>query len=55
MEDDLIVQTEYGLVRGTKSLSVLETRYISFFGIPYASPPIGDLRFKVSFSIQVYT
>lgn len=44
----VIAETEYGRVRGVVTTSALDTEYISFFGIPYATPPIGELRFKVS-------
>lgn len=43
----VIAKTEYGKVRGVKATSAVDTEYISFFGIPYAAPPIGELRFKV--------
>lgn len=39
--------TEYGLVKGIKKTSVLDCVYNAFLGIPYAKPPVGDLRFKV--------
>ena len=48
MEPDSIINTEYGFVRGIKSVSALGNPCISFFGIPYAAPPVGNLRFKVS-------
>ncbi|KAJ6642145.1 Esterase B1 [Pseudolycoriella hygida] len=41
-----IAETEYGQVRGVKTASALEYEYISFYGIPYGTPPIGNLRFK---------
>ena len=47
MSDDLIVATQYGKVRGIKKLSALNTEYNAFFGIRYATPPVGELRFKV--------
>ena len=38
-QDDLVVQTRYGKVRG------LANRYSkNFYGIPYALPPVGRLR-----------
>lgn len=43
------VSTEYGMVRGRLETSYLNQKpYYSFKGIPYAKPPIGELRFKVS-------
>lgn len=48
MPDFVIVETEYGKVRGVKKTSVLNTVYNAFNGIKYATPPVGELRFKVS-------
>lgn len=48
MSEFVIADTEYGKVKGVKKTSVLNTVYNAFFGIKYATPPIGDLRFKVS-------
>lgn len=42
-----IVTVEQGKLRGSVVKSVLGTSYIAFKGIPFAAPPIGDLRFKV--------
>ncbi|XP_058461094.1 esterase B1-like [Malaya genurostris] len=44
--DSLVVDTKYGPVKGTKKVSLLGQEYVSFQGIPYARPPIGELRFK---------
>lgn len=46
-EETLIVETNYGPVRGQKRTSVLGEQFFSFRGIPYAKPPVGELRFKV--------
>lgn len=44
-----IVQTTSGLVRGRKFTTLFANKeFYSFRGIPYAEPPIGELRFKVS-------
>lgn len=44
-----VVNTQHGDVRG-KLLKTLfdDGEYFSFKGIPYAKPPLNELRFKVS-------
>lgn len=43
-----VVHTESGAVRGKAQTTLWHNQiYYSFKGIPYAEPPIGDLRFKV--------
>lgn len=44
--------TEYGLVKGVKKTTVLDCEYNAFLGIPYAKPPVGDLRFKVRWNVE---
>lgn len=44
---DLIVIVREGKLKGAELESSLGTRYIAFRGIPFAAPPIGELRFKV--------
>lgn len=46
-EDDLVVTTKTGRVRGTWSKSFEGNGYMSFYSIPYAKPPVGLLRFAV--------
>lgn len=41
------VTTKSGPVKGYKISSSFDYRYINFVGIPYAKPPVGELRFKV--------
>lgn len=41
------VTTKSGPVKGYKIASAFDYNYINFHGIPYAKPPIGELRFKV--------
>lgn len=44
-----IVEVQQGKLKGVENTSVLNgQKYYSFLGIPYAKPPVGDLRFKVS-------
>ncbi|XP_037028874.1 esterase B1-like [Bradysia coprophila] len=42
----IIVDTNYGPLRGHQRKSAVGEKFFSFRGIPYAKPPIGDLRFK---------
>ena len=47
--DRITVQTKYGLVRGKIATTIVENReFYEFLGIPFAKPPNGNLRFKVS-------
>lgn len=43
-----VVNTEFGKARGIQLISALEQPYNAFLGIPYATAPVGELRFKVS-------
>uniref|UniRef100_A0A182JKE7 Carboxylic ester hydrolase n=1 Tax=Anopheles atroparvus TaxID=41427 RepID=A0A182JKE7_ANOAO len=43
---ELIVNTRNGPVQGTTKTSLYGADYVSFQGIPYAKPPIGELRFR---------
>ncbi|VVC98113.1 unnamed protein product [Leptidea sinapis] len=43
----VLVQVEQGLLEGTEEENITKNgRYYSFKGIPYAAPPVGNLRFK---------
>ncbi|XP_015609253.1 acetylcholinesterase [Cephus cinctus] len=42
-----IVRTRYGALKGTVVQNVEGGEYLAFNGIPYAEPPVGQLRFKV--------
>lgn len=45
--DSETVSTEVGQIKGYKISSSFDFNYFNFNGIPYAQPPVGDLRFKV--------
>ena len=46
--DDPVVETNYGKIRGKWVMSQRNLPIASFIGIPYAEPPVGDLRFEVN-------
>lgn len=51
--NNLIVKTESGRIRGVQQTTVLNNKkFIAYKGIPYAKPPVGNLRFKVQFKAQ---
>ncbi|XP_031826510.1 esterase E4-like [Nomia melanderi] len=41
-----VVTVRQGRLKGCVQKSTVGTKYLAFFGIPYATPPVGDLRFK---------
>ncbi|XP_026684754.1 esterase SG1-like [Diaphorina citri] len=42
-----VISTSYGKLKGSLKTSKYDaTKYFSFQGIPYAKPPVGNLRFK---------
>lgn len=47
------VNIPLGLIEGYVGLTVNSKPFFKFEGIPYAKPPIGDLRFEVSFDETV--
>jgi carboxylesterase type B len=43
-----IVKVQQGLLEGKLFTSAIsKNRFTGFLGIPYAKPPVGDLKFKV--------
>lgn len=47
--NELVVRVKQGQIQGIKQRSpIFHCEYYSFYGVPYAQPPIKDLRFKVS-------
>lgn len=48
-----IIETSNGQIRGVRHETLLKNiEFFSFKGIPYAKPPVGDLRFKVGFVLE---
>lgn len=46
----LVTKTAFGEVCGKREVTLFhEKPYYAFRGIPYARPPIGELRFRVGF------
>ena len=41
------VNVSEGVLAGKEEINEFGGKFYSFKGIPYAEPPIGDLRFKV--------
>ncbi|KAJ8664688.1 hypothetical protein QAD02_006350 [Eretmocerus hayati] len=46
MTEPVIVETKQGRLKGTIRQNIDGGEYFSFRGVPYAEPPIGDLRFR---------
>jgi carboxylesterase type B len=42
-----LVKTTLGELEGVWQTSAKGLQYAAFMGIPYAQPPVGDLRFEV--------
>lgn len=43
-----VVRTLKGTLRGVREKSVNGMPFLSFYAIPYAKPPVDELRFQVS-------
>lgn len=54
IENDFsVVDTLHGTLRGRKVFTVLNQKpYFTFRGIPYAQPPVGELRFRVNIIVD---
>uniref|UniRef100_A0A1B0GND0 Carboxylic ester hydrolase n=1 Tax=Phlebotomus papatasi TaxID=29031 RepID=A0A1B0GND0_PHLPP len=46
MSNTIVARTALGPIRGLHSENLWGTKYLTFFKVPYAKPPIGNLRFK---------
>lgn len=47
--EDPIVNISDGKLRGIITRNCIGEKIYSFLGIPFGKPPVGELRFKVSF------
>eukprot|EP01102_Stenamoeba_stenopodia_P021839 TRINITY_DN8909_c0_g1_i1.p1 TRINITY_DN8909_c0_g1~~TRINITY_DN8909_c0_g1_i1.p1 ORF type:complete len:600 (-),score=163.41 TRINITY_DN8909_c0_g1_i1:115-1845(-) len=47
-----VVDADCGLIEGYVSNNTVNKQIVQFLGIPYASPPVGDLRWKHPVSLQ---
>ncbi|KXJ83275.1 hypothetical protein RP20_CCG007795 [Aedes albopictus] len=52
--DDVIVQIVPGKIRGVKQVLPNGKNYFRFSGVPYAKPPVGDLRFKPPVPVEKF-
>lgn len=50
--ETLTVTTKSGPVKGYKIASSFDYNYYNFHGIPFAKPPVGELRFKVNIFLK---
>jgi carboxylesterase type B len=50
------VMTKYGPVEGKRIIHIGDRQVDAFLGIPFAKPPLGDLRFQVreNFTFKEY-
>lgn len=54
IDDPTLVTLPDGQIRGRTLVSSTNTVYYAFQEIPYAAPPVGQLRFQVSFQMEFF-
>lgn len=54
LKQDPIVCVNNGCLKGTTLPSYKTDSFEAFLGVPYAEPPIGKLRFSVSYNNKCY-
>lgn len=53
--DEALVTTFYGRIQGRYLKMIYSQKpYYAFQGIPYAKPPLGKLRFKVTYTFIIF-
>ena len=52
--EDVTVATSKGRIRGERVDADMGQYYYAFKGIPYAKPPVKELRFQVKIDILLY-
>ena len=52
--EDVTVATTKGRIRGERVDADMGQYYYAFKGIPYAKPPVKELRFQVNIDILLY-
>lgn len=48
MSSKVLVTIKQGTLRGNEETTHNNFKFFTFMGIPYAKPPVGKLKFKVS-------
>ncbi|XP_050504210.1 esterase FE4-like isoform X2 [Diabrotica virgifera virgifera] len=51
----LQISTTHGIIQGSAKITVKGVPYFSYVGIPFAQPPLGDLRFRSPQPIKPWT
>ncbi|CAG9835474.1 unnamed protein product [Diabrotica balteata] len=51
----LQVSTTHGIIQGSKKITIKGLPYFAYEGIPFAQPPLGDLRFRSPQPIKPWT
>ncbi|XP_063990808.1 juvenile hormone esterase-like isoform X2 [Diachasmimorpha longicaudata] len=50
-----LIETDLGILRGAFQDNITGGNYVAFKGVPYATPPLGDLRFRDPVPVEPWT